>query len=109
MIFKLNKGDKVKFRSERHKYTIKAVSRNFAICTKPFNARKTYLYTIIDIAEGMRGPENLIFNCTDLDTERGCREMMLRLRKGKTELSHRNSIPLDIEQIILTNPNQVNK
>lgn len=104
MIFNLHKGDKVKFKSERQRYTVQAVSRNFAICTKPFNARKTYFYTIIDIAEGMRGPENLIFHCSDLETKKGCREMMIRLRRGTSELSYRRSIPLDIEEIILTNP-----
>jgi hypothetical protein len=30
--------------------------------TKPFNAQKTVLYTIIDWELGIRGPSNLIFN-----------------------------------------------
>lgn len=97
----LQKGDKIKFWKEKHKYTVVAANKRFAICIKPFNAQKTYLYTIIDFKEGIRGPENLIFNCTDLQTERGPREMLVRLGRGETEVSYRRNIPLDIEQIIM--------
>lgn len=100
----LKKGDKVKFLSEKQRYKVIAANKKFAICIKPFNARKTYLYTIIDFEKQIRGPESLIFNCTDLQTEKGCREMFMRLARGKSEVSYRRNIPLDIEQIILNNP-----
>lgn len=98
--FELKKGDKVKFREEKQRYTVLKTNKRFAICIKPFNARKTYLYTIIDFKEEIRGPENLVFNCPDLYKEREVREMLVRLSRGKSEVSYRRKLPLNIEQII---------
>ena len=56
----IKKGDKIKFKEEIQRYTVKAISSKFAICTKPFNARKTVLYTVIDFAKNIRGTENLM-------------------------------------------------
>ena len=47
-------GTKIKFREEKQKYTVRASSPFFAVCTKPFNAQKTVLYTIIDFKENRR-------------------------------------------------------
>ena len=98
----LKKGDKIKFREEVRKYTVLKANQKFAICIKPFNAQKTYLYTIIDFEKQIRGPENLIFNCTNLETDRGVREMFVRLNRGKTEVSYRRNVPLDIEQVFFS-------
>lgn len=46
MIFK--RGQKIWFEGEKRPYTVRACDERFAICTKPFNLRKTVLYTIID-------------------------------------------------------------
>jgi hypothetical protein len=92
----LNVGDKVKFRAEAQRYTVRAAGDRFAVCTKPFNARRTVIYTIIDFAKGIRGPENLVFPF-GAETDEQCREMLARLDAGQSAVSHRRHLPLDIE------------
>jgi len=54
-------GEKIKFASEKQRYTVRCASKRYAICTKAFNARKTVLYTIIDQWQKLRSPEDLVF------------------------------------------------
>ena len=91
-------GDKIKFRSEKQRYTVQACDDRFVICTKPFNPKKTVLYTVIDLSRNIRGTENLIFGM-GAETKELCEEMLIRLQSGETEVSHRNRIDLDIESI----------
>lgn len=51
-------GDKVKFKTEKHRYTIRACDERFIIATKPFNARKTFIYTIVDLKKKHRSSDN---------------------------------------------------
>lgn len=53
-------GDKVKFANTRHPWTVRAVTRagRFAILTKPFNLRRTVLYTVVDFDRGVRGVDD---------------------------------------------------
>lgn len=92
-------GTKIKFENEKQSYTVRASNIAFAVCTKPFNARKTVLYTIVDWNENIRGPENLIFGM-GAETETQCREMLIRLTNGESAVSHRNQRKLDVEKII---------
>ena len=41
-------GSRIKFKSEKQTYKIIAANERFVICTKPFNFRKTYMYSIKD-------------------------------------------------------------
>lgn len=68
-------GSKIKFLGEKQKYTVRASNTAYAICTKPFNARKTVLYTIVDIIQDIRGPENLVFG-SGAETDEQCKEML---------------------------------
>lgn len=95
---KLPKGTKVKFAEEKQSYTVRASNIAFAICIKPFNAKKTVLYTIIDWFNNVRGAENLIFG-EGAETDKECEEMLERLTQGETEVSSRNQIPLVITRI----------
>ena len=88
-------GQKIKFEEEKQRYTVKAISDNFVICSKPFNPRKTVLYCIIDIKKNIRGPENLIFPM-GCETEEEIEEMLQRLIEGESEVSHRGFLPLNI-------------
>lgn len=45
----LKVGDKIKFKSEKQRYIVKAKDNRYLICTKPFNLQKTVLYTIVDL------------------------------------------------------------
>ena len=113
---KVSVGSKIKFVSEKQKYTVQASDDRFAVCTKPFNPRRTVLYTIVDFKEQVRGPENLIFGM-GAETREQCEDMLDRLNgrldsggrmlkeagypvlEHTTEVSHRNRISLDIEFI----------
>ena len=92
-------GDKIKFKKEKQRYTVRACNNRFAICTKPFNPRKTMLYTVIDFEEKIRGTENLIFGM-GAETDKQCNEMFKRLESGETEVSYRNRVLLDIEKVV---------
>lgn len=94
----MKKGDRVKFKEEKKRYTVRACNKLFAICTKPFNLKKTVLYTVIDFTNNIRGTENLIF-CAGAETDTKCVEMLDRLTNKETEISHRNFITLNIEKI----------
>jgi len=96
--YKIPEGSKIKFVEEKQAYTVRASNVAFAVCTKPMNANKTVLYTIIDWNDGVRGPENLIFG-EGAETDKQCREMLERLTNGESEVSSRNYIALIIEKI----------
>ncbi len=91
-------GAKIKFEGEKQRYTVRASNTAYAVCTKPFNARKTVLYTIVDLVRGVRGPENLIFGL-GAETDEQCADMLKRITDGDTEVSYRHDLPLDIEYI----------
>lgn len=93
-----NTGDKVKFKEERQRYTVQAVGIRYAVCTKPFNPKKTVLYSIVDFKEGIRGTENLIF-CRGFETPELCQEALQDLETGQTDISRRNYTQLNIERV----------
>lgn len=88
-------GGKVKFEGERQRYTIMARNDRFVILTKPFNAQRTYLYTIADLQRGVRGPCNLIFGLPcDVNTPEGAAEAMGWIERGEMEVSYRRCVDL---------------
>lgn len=96
---KLAVGDKVWFEHEKQGYTVRAVTTDgrFAICTKPFNLRKTVLYCIIDYQRGVRGPDNLVFG-HGYETPEQIEDARLMLERGEMEVSYRTArhLPLVI-------------
>lgn len=90
-------GQKIWFEGEVQGYRIKACDERYFICTKPFNARKTVIYTIIDKEKDIRGTENLIF-CMGFETDEDCQEALDRLQRGESEVSYRNRTPLRIRK-----------
>lgn len=81
---------KIKFDGERQRYTVMAHNDRFAIMTKPFNAQKTYLYTITDLERGVRGPCNFIFGLPcDVNTPEGAAEALGFIERKEMEVSHR--------------------
>ncbi len=104
-------GDKIKFKSEKQRYTITACDERFVIATKPFNARKTYIYTIIDLKENERSSDNYYckFDYTDPKEAQEALRLLNETVKAMDRnlfgeyfwLSSRRNIPLDIERIDL--------
>lgn len=91
----LRPGDSVTFAGERQAYRVRAASGRFAILTKPFNLRKTVLYSIIDWERGVRGPDNMIFS-HGYESDPDIAERMQELLEGSIEVSHRRELPIDI-------------
>lgn len=56
----LRVGDRVRFGATKQRWAVQAVTDQgrFAILTKPFNAQRTVLYTIVDFDRGVRGKDN---------------------------------------------------
>lgn len=92
---KIPVGAKIWFRGEKQGYTVRASNVAFAVLTKPFNARKTVLYTVIDWESNIRGTEDLIFGM-GAETDQECAEMLERFTQGESEVSTRNNVPIDI-------------
>ncbi len=95
---KVEVGSKIKFIKEKHRYTVMASNRFYSVCTKPFNAKKTVLYTVIDWYNQVRGAENLIFGC-GAETKEECEEMLERLTNAESDISSRNWCDLDVESV----------
>lgn len=75
--------------SEKQRYTVQAFNSRFAIMTKPFNAKKTYLYTISDLERGVRGPCNLIFGLPcHVNTAEGAKEALTLLENKEMEVTY---------------------
>ncbi len=102
IVEKLNQisvGQKVYFEGEKLPYVAKAAGDRFVILTKPFNLKKTVLYTIIDYNKGVRGTNNCVFNVYDYKKQADIEECLKDLESGETEVSHRNCVPLEIKSI----------
>ena len=93
-------GGKVKFHNEVKPYRVAARNERYIICKKPFNLRKTYFYTIVDLQEGIRGACNLIFGA-NFETEQDCNERILELVNGEMEVSYRNRVDLHVDWVKL--------
>lgn len=98
-------GSKIYFTGERRPYRIRARSKRFLVCTKPFALQKTVLYCICDLELNIRGPENLVFGM-GAESDKDCEEIIWRLEGrdsesglDRTEVSHRNRVPLRVDRI----------
>ena len=97
-------GEKIKFEGERNKYTVQACDDRYIIATKPFNAQKTVLYTIVDLERKVRGRDNLIFG-HGYGSREGCEENLKRLQNNEMEVSYRYYKELEPEELqTLTTP-----
>jgi hypothetical protein len=89
-------GDKIYFPTDKKPYRVRCRDDRYIICTKPMNIHHTVLYTIIDLKDRRRGPDDRVF-CMGYETDEQCEERLKELQQGKIELSGRKSIPLDVE------------
>jgi hypothetical protein len=99
-------GDHVRFAEEKQKYEIQAAGERYIVCTKPFNPKRTVIYSVVDLEELVRGTENLVFGA-GAETREQCEEMLQRLEGNDadlgftTEVSHRNRIALKITSVFI--------
>ena len=98
---KVSPGDKIKMHGEVQRYTINACDGRFIIASKPFNAKKTYIYTIIDLDANWQGPDNYLFGFKDLsyDNKKDCKKALKYLNSGELGISYRHGCEIKIERI----------
>lgn len=89
-------GDKIYFPTDKRPFRVRCRNERFIILTKPLNLYHTVLYTIVDLKDKWRGPDNMIF-CSGYETDEDCNKRLKELQEGKIELSRRRGIPLDID------------
>lgn len=100
---------KIYFDGERQGYTVMAQNERFAIMTKPFNPKKTYLYTITDLNRSVRGPCNLIFGIPyKVDTPDGAADALKMIEAGEMEVSYRRCKDLSMGEITAIRKRQEN-
>ncbi len=86
----LEPGQRLRFRGEARPYRVRVVTAGgrFAICTKPLNILKTVQYSVVDLAEGVRGADN--FYGLGYETDEQCTAAAERFASGDAEVSLRN-------------------
>jgi len=90
---------------EKQRYKVQAFSKRFIILTKPFNARKTYLYSIVDLERKVRGRDNLVFGFIHgYNNKAGASKAIKWLEAKETEqasmeVSYRHFKPLEESEI----------
>lgn len=92
-------GDLIKFKGEKRRYTVKAASDRFLICTKPFPPKRTVIYSIVDFQRDVRGPDNLVFSPFNYAKQECIDECLAALIAGECEVSYRRNAPLEIESV----------
>jgi len=95
------KETKILFKDEPHPFIVKSNKGRYAICTKPYNPKKTVIYTIVDFDKDIRSTVSNVLSPYDFNTQEDIDKCMEDLFSGKTYLSLRNQIKLEIEDIIL--------
>ena len=93
-MIELKIGDRVYIPYERGAYRVKVSDDRYAICTKPYNPKRTVKYFIVDKREGIRGTDNMVF-CSGYETTEQCEERLKELQEGSIEISQRNRVPWD--------------
>lgn len=90
---------KIKMRDEKQRYTVQGYDTRFVVMTKPFNVRKTYLYTVADLKLGVRGHFGKWGPPYDVDTPEGASEILLGLNSGEHELLSKTYVELNFCEI----------
>lgn len=84
--------DRVRFLREARCYTVQAVSNNgrYVVCTKPFAARHTVLYTVVDLRESVRGVDDSIGHSLGYETREDCQYAADCFQRGVFGFSRRH-------------------
>ena len=107
----LRVGSKIRFAEDSLPYTIRATSRRYGVCTRPFTEqdREDFeydgddappVYTIIDWDNMVRGRHNLVLNPFKFETDEGCLECLAAIEAEECELSGRTggTVPLVLSE-----------
>jgi hypothetical protein len=102
MISWLSVGDIVYFKTDKKPYTVNANNDSFTICTKPFNIKKTCLYTIIDWQQEKRNKNNMVFNPYNYMEQEDIDRCLADLSDSENvvNISSRRPVKLDIVRVV---------
>ena len=98
---RLDVGDRVWFAEERNPYVVRAVSADgrWVACTKPFAARSTVLYTVIDFDNEVRGVDDRVLG-PGYESDEACRDSISLFENWTARHSRRHPpIPLAIRKV----------
>lgn len=116
-------GKQVYLDNEKLPYNVMAVSKRYAVVSRKLNKREdaehlhhmvnmsayssfteaykdninSPIYSLIDLKENKRSPDNLVFGIFDYFNENDCKKAIKYLETGKMELSHRNISELSVD------------
>jgi hypothetical protein len=91
-------GDRVWLGGKKQPWTVRARGSRYIICTKPFNPKRSVLYTIIDLELGIRGTDDCV-GSLGYETDVEIAEAMRLLEAGEFEISVRNNVTLDVDRV----------
>lgn len=81
-------GDRVYFKRHKKPYIIMARRKNVMIATKKMFGK--IMYSIIDLDNGICGPDDYLFNVYEYDTKEVCERALKDMENGEFEISHRH-------------------
>lgn len=93
----LKVGDKVYFLSQTSPMTLKARSQRYLILTEPFYRNKTVYYSIVDLDNQWKAPNDRIVNPYNYEEQADIDECLHDLILGKVELSKKRGVKLNID------------
>lgn len=88
-------GDKVYIENQKRPFIVRACDDRYIICTRPYSPKHTVEYFIIDLIEGVRGTDNMVF-CNGYETDEQCEDRLKELQNGEIEVSKRNFKMLEL-------------
>lgn len=91
-------GGRVWFAEDKRPYTVQARDDRFIVCTKPFAAKKTVLYTVVDLNEDVRGTDGFIFGL-GYESRNDCEDALRTIVEHGQGITRRNCVPLNVVRI----------
>ncbi|GEK44424.1 hypothetical protein [Acinetobacter johnsonii] len=89
-------GQQVKFSDDHLWFTVQARDERFIICNA--EAKNNTFHTIIDLDQGVRGADNLVFH-QGYDNQSECEARLKDFISGEIEVSSRNRVLLSIAKV----------
>ncbi len=91
-------GTRVWFADEQRPYTVQAVAGPWVVLTKPFAARATVLYTVLNRDTMLRGRDD--YSGLGYETREDCEAAAAMFGSGEAEHSHRYPpIPVRLRRV----------
>lgn len=91
-------GGRVWFVEDKRPYTVQARNDRFLVCTKPFAAKNTVLYTVVDLDEEARGTDGFVFGL-GYETRADCEDALNTIVEHGEGITRRNRVSLNVSKV----------